>query len=139
MLRRCRARYRARPACRWRPPARRRLSAANAGRRRRTAWRFRVWSWSPPSTHHRGGTLDRAQDAHVGAAAAFEAGERFSDLRVRRFLRSIEERGRSHDPAVDAVAALRHLLLDVGLLDRMRLLRRAEAGKRDDLAPAHRR
>src|SRR5262249_32826668 len=44
-----------------------------------------------------------------------------------------------HDPAVDAVAALRHLLLHVGLLDRMRLLGRAEAGKGDDLAAAHRR
>src|SRR5215831_9306278 len=126
MLRRCRARYRTRPACRWRPPARRRLSAANAGRR--SAWRCLVWSLSPPSTHHRGGALDRAQDAHMRAAAALEAGERLSDLRVGRLLGLIEECGRRHDPAVDAVAALRHLLFHVGLLDRMGLLGRAKAG-----------
>src|SRR5262249_912028 len=139
MLRRCRARYRTRPACRSRPPARRPLSAANAGRRRRTAWRFLVWSLSPPSTHHRRGALDRAQDAHMRAAAALEAGERLPDLGVGRLLGLIEERGRRHDPAVDAVTALRDLLLHVGLLDRMRLLERAEAGKGDDLAAAHRR
>src|SRR5262249_8101343 len=40
--------------------------------------------------------------------------------------------------AVDAVAALRHLLLHVSLLDRMRLLGRAQASEGDDLA-AHRR
>src|SRR6516162_3064450 len=67
------------------------------------------------------------------AAAALEAGERLFDLRVGRLLGLIEERGRGHDPAVDAVAALRHLLLHVGPLDRMRLLGRAEAGKGDDL------
>src|SRR5262249_30202205 len=81
------------------------------------------------STHHHGRALDRAQDAHMRAAAALEAGERLSNLRVGRLLGLIEERGRRHDPAVDAVAALRHLLLHVGLLDRMRLLGRAEAGQ----------
>src|SRR5262249_54045179 len=78
-------------------------------------------------------------DAHVGAAAALETGERLLDLRVGRLLVLIEERGRRHDPAVDAVAALRHLLLDIGLLDGVRLLRRAEAGEGDDLAAADRR
>src|SRR5258708_33923059 len=73
------------------------------------------------------------------AAAALEAGERLSDLCVARLLGLIEERGRRHDPAVDAVAALGHLLLHVGLLDRMRLLGGAEAGEGDDLAAAHRR
>src|SRR5215468_261534 len=116
MLRRCRARYRARPACQSKPPARRRLSAAHAGRR--NGWRFLVWSWSPPSTHRRRGALDRAQDAHMRAAAALEAGERLFDLRVGGLLGLIEECGRRHDPAVDAVAALGHLLLHVSLLDR---------------------
>ncbi len=52
-----------------------------------------------------------------------------------------EGRGR-HDPAVDAVAALRHLLFDIGGLQRMRLLGRSEPGHRHDLAVAdgrHRR
>src|SRR3954447_8736882 len=93
----------------------------------------------PPSTHHRRRALDRAQDAHMRAAAAFEAGERVLDLGIVRLLVLVEQRRRRHDPAVDAIAALRHLLLDIGLLDRMRLLRRAEAGQRHHLAVAHRR
>src|ERR1700751_2978617 len=92
-----------------------------------------------PSTHHRRCALDRAQDAHVGAAAALEAGERVLDLRLGRLLVLIEERGRGHDPAIDAIAALRHLLFDVSRLHRMRLFRRAPAGERCDLAPADRR
>src|SRR6266436_9399558 len=74
----------------------------------------------------------------MGAAAALEAGERIFDLGVSWFLVLSEERCRGHHPAVDAIAALRHLLLDVGLLDRVRLLRRAEAGQGDDFAIAHR-
>src|SRR5262245_47740804 len=70
------------------------------------------------------------------AAAALEAGERVLDLVLGRLLLLIEEGGGRHDPAVDAVAALRHLFLDIGLLDRMRLLGRAEAGERHDLAVA---
>src|SRR5262249_58200670 len=105
---------------------------------RRTAWGFPFWSLSPPSTHHRGRAVDRGKDAHMRAEAALEAGERLSDLGVGRLLGLIEECGRRHEPAVDAVAALRHLLLHVGLLDRMRLLGRAEASKGDDLAAAHR-
>src|SRR6185295_12309292 len=93
----------------------------------------------PPSTHHRRRALDRAQDAHMRAAAAFEAGERVLDLGIVRLLVLVEQRRRRHDPAIDAVAALRHLLLDIGLLDRMRLLRRAEPGQRHHLAVAHRR
>ena len=58
------------------------------------------------------------------------------DLGLGRLLLGREERGGRHDPAVDAVAALRHLLLDVGGLQRMRLLRRAEAGQRHDLGVA---
>ena len=46
------------------------------------------------------------------------------------------KRGGGHDPAVDAVAALRHLLLDIGGLQRVRLLRRAEARQRHDLGVA---
>src|SRR5262249_22090808 len=70
------------------------------------------------------------------AAAALEAGERVLDLVLGWLLLLIEEGGSRHDPAVDAVAALRHLFLDIGLLNRMRLLGRAKAGKRHDLAVA---
>src|SRR3954453_3898282 len=90
----------------------------------------------PPSTHHRRRALDRAQDAHMRAAAAFEAGERVLDLGIVRLLVLVEQRRRRHDPAVDAIAALRHLLFDIGLLDRMRLFRRARAAPPPPLACA---
>src|SRR5262245_64001278 len=70
------------------------------------------------------------------AAAALEAGERVLDLVLGRLFLLVEEGGGCHDPAVDAVAALRHLFLDIGLLDRMRLLGGAEAGERHHLAGA---
>src|SRR5213594_3066349 len=70
------------------------------------------------------------------SAAALEAGERILDLVLGRLLLLVEESGGRHDPAIDAVAALRHLFLDIGLLDRMRLLGRAKAGERDHLAVA---
>src|SRR5262245_20685448 len=70
------------------------------------------------------------------AAAALESGERVPDLVLGRLLLLVEEGGGRHDPAVDAVATLRHLLLDIGLLDRVRLLGRAEAGERHYLAVA---
>src|SRR5258707_3698377 len=73
------------------------------------------------------------------AAAAFEAAERRADLGVTRMRIAGEERGRRHDPAIDAVAALRHLLVDIGLLHLMRLLRRAEPGEGGDLAARRRR
>jgi len=67
------------------------------------------------------------------------AGERLLDLGFGRLLLVVQERGRRHDPAVDAVAALRHLLFDVGGLQGVRLVRRAEAGERDDLCRRQRK
>ena len=63
------------------------------------------------------------------SAPALEAGERILDLGLAWLLPGIEQCSRSHDPAVEAIAALRHLLLDEGLLDGVRPLRSAEAGK----------
>ena len=74
----------------------------------------------------------------VRAAAALEAFERLLDLGFARLLLGCEERRGGHDPAVDAVAALRHLLFDIGGLQRMRLVGRAEAGERHHLAVADR-
>src|ERR1700704_1526385 len=71
--------------------------------------------------------LDGAQDGHVRSAAALEPGEGIAQLSVARFRVLLEVGRRGHHPAVDAVAALRHLLLDIRRLQRMRLLRRAEA------------
>ena len=48
------------------------------------------------------------------AAPAFHSGQRFPDLRLGRLFVVAQECGGGHEPAIDAVAALRHLLLDVG-------------------------
>src|SRR5216683_8250265 len=75
----------------------------------------------------------------MGPAAAFEAGQPLADLAVARVRIILEQRRRGHHPAIDAIAALRHLLVDIGLLDRMRLLGRAEPGEGLDLAAGDRR
>ena len=62
--------------------------------------------------------------------------ERAADLLVGRLLVVAQEGRRGHDPAVDAVGALRHLFLHISGLQRMRLVGRAEAGERDDLLVA---
>src|ERR1700722_9129481 len=82
----------------------------------RTERRERVTSWLIliiPSAHHSGGAFDRLQDAHMRAAAAFQRLQRVFDLSIRRLLLVVQERGGGHDPAVHAVAALRHLFLDI--------------------------
>src|SRR5580700_10176941 len=91
------------------------------------------------STHHRGRALDGAQDGHVCTAAALQPGQCVADLGVGRLLLVAQERRRRHDPAIDAITALRHFFLDISGLQRVRLVRRAEAGERDDLAVADRR
>src|ERR1700733_13746721 len=93
----------------------------------------RILSWRAPLAHHLSGTLDRLEDADVGPAPALQSGECLLNLGLGRFLLVAQESGGCHQPAIDAVAALRHLLLDIGCLQGMRLLRRAEAGDCHDL------
>src|SRR5205085_3263425 len=78
--------------------------------------------------------LDRAQDADVGAAAALESGQRVADLGVARTRIPVEQRYRVHHPAIETVAALRHLLFDERRLHFVRLVRRADARQRGDPA-----
>src|SRR5215471_2855604 len=85
------------------------------------------------SGHLRLGALDCAQDGNVRPAAALESRERVAQLSVARLGVLLQVRGRGHDPAVDAIAALRHLLLDVRRLQRVGLLRRPQALQRCDL------
>src|SRR3954464_7675692 len=92
-----------------------------------------------PSGHALLRTLDGAQDGYVGAAAALEAGKRIAQLGVARFRILLQDRGGGHDPAVDAVAALRHLLFDVGGLQRVGLLGRTQALDRGHALAARRR
>src|SRR5262245_11341393 len=66
------------------------------------------------SSGARGSALDRAQHGEMRTATALQSGERLAQLRIRGLGMGLEIGGRRHDPAVDAVAALRHLLLDEG-------------------------
>src|SRR5450756_1903125 len=104
-------------------------SAPEACRNSRRDIEFMAFS----SGSRSGGALDRAHDRHVGAAAALESRERFTDLGIVGLGVVAQERGRGHDPAGEAVAALRNLLLDVSGLQRMWLLRRAKPGECRDL------
>src|SRR3982750_4895289 len=70
--------------------------------------------------------LDGAQDGNMRTAAALEARERLAQLGIARLRAFFQERGRGHDPAIHAVATLRHLFGDIGRLQRMRLVRRAK-------------
>ena len=92
-----------------------------------------IWMFMAASLRLCRGALDRADDAGMRAAAAEIVGERLLDLGLARLLVLREEGRRLHDHAVDAVAALRGLFVDEGLLHRMRLLRRAEPFERHDL------
>src|SRR3954452_20172942 len=68
----------------------------------------------------------------MGAAAAQVAGERLADLGfARRLVRRKERRGR-HDHAVDAIAALRGLLVDERTLQLRWLRARTQALQRRD-------
>ena len=66
----------------------------------------------------------------------FKPEQRVLDLGFARLLFVAQESGGGHQPAIDAVAALRHLLFNISGLQRMRLFRRAEAGQRHDLGVA---
>src|SRR5688572_13011693 len=75
-----------------------------------------------PLRHRRGRTLDRLGDARIRAAAA-EVGVHVGlDLVLGRPLHLVQELGRLDHHPVLAVAALRHLLLDPGLLDGMEVV-----------------
>ena len=66
-----------------------------------------------------GGAVDGAADAHIGAAAADIACHGRVDVGSVGLGRSLQERGRRHDLAGLAIAALRHVLGDPGLLHRV--------------------
>src|SRR4051812_45548353 len=74
--------------------------------------------------------LDGGDDAVVGAAAADVAVHVADDLVARGLRVGGEELGRFHDLSRLAVAALRHLLRDPGLLQRMRRVGREALDRR---------
>src|SRR5512143_4135174 len=95
------------------------------------ASRREIWMFMCASLSRR--ALDGAHDAGMGAAAAKVVGERNLDGGFGRLLVLREESRRLHNHSVDAVAALRGLLVDKGFLHPMRLFRRAKAFQRDNL------
>src|SRR5712671_7672004 len=77
-------------------------------------------------THLRGCRLDRAQDTVMRTAPADVVVERQRDLTARRRRVAVEERLGGDEDAGQAIAALARLLVEKGLLQRMRPLRGAE-------------
>src|SRR5215469_13768833 len=81
-----------------------------------------------------GGTHRRAHDLDMRAAAAEIVAQRFADLSFRWSRRAQQQRLRGHDHAVEAIAALRGLLVDESLLNGIGMLASAEAFEGHDLA-----
>src|SRR5262245_4672320 len=101
-------------------------SGLTAAQRSRRALRARlggreavVISGGLALTHFLARTTDRTQDAIVGTTATKMDVERRSDLCVRRRGIAVEQSGRPHNDARQAVAALPRLFLDEGLLQRV--------------------
>jgi hypothetical protein len=69
------------------------------------------------------------------SATTFEAGEPVADLLLRGMRGVAQQRRRGHDPAIEAIAALRDLLGDKGRLQRVWPVRCAEPGEGRDLGP----
>src|SRR5271169_6991165 len=89
--------------------------------------------------HSGGGAFDGSQDADVAAAAADVVVERLGGLSPRRRRVSVEQcLGRDQD-AGQAIAALAGLLIEKGLLQRVRPVGRAEALYRGDRLAGDRR
>src|SRR2546430_6951447 len=91
------------------------LEGAGAGSR----WPRSAARSSRPSLPRRR-LLDRGADPRVGPAATDVAAHGLVDLGVGRLRRALEERGRGHDLAGLAIAALRHAHADPPRLQRLR-------------------
>ena len=89
---------------------------------------------SPPCARSSRHALDRRLNSVIGHAAAQRAFHPLADLGVRRVRIPVEQRFRGHDLAVLAIAALRHLLIDPGLLQRIELAVVRKTFERGDLA-----
>src|SRR5437764_2500039 len=71
--------------------------------------------------------LDGGPDAEVRTAAAQVSAHRLVDVSVSRVRVLVEERHGLHDLASLAVATLRHVIVDPGLLDRVQLVALGQA------------
>src|SRR5262249_24888080 len=111
----------------------RRRSSPGGGRSRyysRTSWRYSSLSWLGLPR----GTLNRAHDAFIGSATAEIRAHMRDDLRACRLGILLEQVGRAHDLSRLAIATLRHLLGEPGLLQRVRRIRRQSFDRGHGLA-----
>src|SRR5438477_12206255 len=83
--------------------------------------------------------FDRAQNAVMRPAAAQIVVKRVGDVRPRRRRIAIEQRLGRYQNAAETITALAGLLLEKGLLQRMRVLRGAKSFDCGDSAPGHTR
>src|SRR3989442_7674949 len=94
---------------------------------------------SPRPSLPRRRLLDRGADPRVGPAATDVAAHGLVDLGVGRLRRALEERGRGHDLAGLAIAALRYAHVDPRRLQRLADRVRADRLDGDDFLVRHRR
>src|SRR6185503_19123838 len=108
------------------PPAETALEALMKERRETVRACVMVVSWrSGLGAAHLGGCgLDRGAHPDIGAAAADVARHRLIDIRITRVLVARQQRGRAHQLAALTVAALRHVVGDPRLLQRMAVVAR---------------
>src|SRR6185295_833792 len=85
------------------------------------------------------GAFDGTEGGAVGAAAADQVRERGFDLLIGGMRFFLQQRGGGHDPAIDAVGALRNLFFEPSGLHRMGMFGSPEAGEGYDLGVLHRR
>src|SRR5690349_20748263 len=81
-----------------------------------------------------GGTHRGTDDFDMRAAATEIVAQCAENLRLRRMRIARKQRLGAHDHAVEAVAALRGLLVDEGLLNRIGALARTKTFQRHDVA-----
>src|SRR3989442_14825606 len=86
-----------------------------------------------------GRVLDSLADSHISAAATDVPRHGGVDIAVARVGLGGEQRRRGHDLAGLAIAALRHLQIDPGLLNLLAGRRPADGFDRGDLFPGDRR
>src|SRR5258708_14332415 len=105
-----------------------------------TTSRIRSWIISGPFLVIRRSmrrALDPGANAHIGPAATEVSGHRAFDIAIGRVGVGGEQRRGGHDLAGLAIAALRHLQLDPGLLNLLAGGRGADALDRRDALAGH--
>src|SRR5215472_141693 len=98
-------------------------------------WNFGICVMTAPPLRVLGRRMDGGADALVGSAAA-DIGHRRVDIGIGRFRLLLEQRSRRHDHAALAIAALRHVEVEPGLLHRMQLAVLRQSLDRGDLLRA---